>query len=107
MTAPARRRQARFLAALEGLTGGILTLTAPDGARLRFGTGGPDAVAMTLDQAGNHGTPLQIGHLRFRPGQFPNLLVGSNGKEFALFDRKRFGDGLSGVESDDLPVNVN
>jgi cyclopropane-fatty-acyl-phospholipid synthase len=49
MTLVTRTLQTRFLAALESIGEGRLTVTTPDGARLSFGGQGPEAEVRIRD----------------------------------------------------------
>lgn len=49
MTIATRALQTRFFSALEGIGEGRLIVTTPDGARLNFGSQGPEAEVRIRD----------------------------------------------------------
>jgi hypothetical protein len=65
---------------------------------------GQRAVYVGIDKSWGRSHPLQVHHLGFRPDAMVHLFRRSDGHDPAASNRHRFHDSVTGVDSDDLPV---
>jgi hypothetical protein len=62
-------------------------------------------VGMSIDQPWGRGSSLQIDHVGFGPGKGLDLQVGTDGDDLSLANGDRLGNGVLGVDGQDLAVD--